>query len=98
MGGSLMVRHAVRRLDFSPQPGAVRRGLIAGSAWGIVTGFIVVAAGAWECGGICLPDAALTIAISIAAGLGTFGPLAAFGARPAETLAPAIAQPRRALS
>jgi hypothetical protein len=98
MGGSLMVRGAVWRLDFLPQPRAVRHGFIAGSAWGIVTGLVIIAAGAWECGGVCLPDAALTVALSIAAGLGTFGPLAAFGARPTENLPQlrcrrAIAQP-----
>src|SRR5262245_19975792 len=97
MGGSLMTRHAAWRLDLFREPGAVRRGLLAGTAWGIATGLTVTAAGAWECGGICLPDAALTLAISVTAGLGTIGPLAAFGVRP-DRDATAIAQPGRALS
>jgi hypothetical protein len=63
------------------RPGALRRGLIAGSAWGLVMGAIVTTVNAWACGVICVPDAALTTAFAIAAGLCTMGPLAAFGAR-----------------
>jgi uncharacterized membrane protein YhaH (DUF805 family) len=81
----------------SPRPGALRRGLIAGSAWGIVTGALVVAAGAWECGGVCVPDAAVTMATSVLAGLATMGPLAALGARPHRDVT-AIAPYGRALS
>ena len=65
------------------RPGALRRGLIAGSAWGVVMGAIVTGLAAWECGGVCLADAAVSTALSIGAGLCTIGPLAAFGARPA---------------
>jgi hypothetical protein len=68
---------------FSMPPGALRRGLIAGSAWGIAMGAMLAAVSAWNCGVVCVPDAALTTAISIAAGICTIGPLAAFGARPA---------------
>ena len=62
---------------------ALRRGLIAGSAWGIAMGAILIALGAWNCGVICITDAALTTATAMAAGICTIGPLAAFGARPA---------------
>jgi hypothetical protein len=65
------------------RPGAVRRGLVAGSAWGVFMGALLTASSAWSCGTICVPDAALTTAFSIAAGVCTMGPLAAFGARPA---------------
>ena len=85
------------RLALSPRPGALRRGLIAGSAWGIVTGVLVVAAGAWECGGVCVPDAAITMATSVLAGLATMGPLAAFGAR-ADRQTASIARRAAALS
>jgi hypothetical protein len=80
------------RIPFSPRPGAVRRGLIAGSAWGLVTGLLVITAGAWDCGFVCLPDAALTMATSVVAGLATMGPLAAFGARPGPGPAAIAAQ------
>jgi hypothetical protein len=65
-----------------PPRGALRRGLIAGSAWGVAMGAILTALGAWNCGVICLGEIAQTTATAIAAGLCTFGPLAAFGARP----------------
>jgi hypothetical protein len=71
----------LRRLALSPRPGALWRGIIAGGTWGIVTGLLVITTGAWDCGFICLPDAALTMATSVVAGLATIGPLAAFGAR-----------------
>jgi hypothetical protein len=59
--------------------GAALRLLAAGTAWGVVmaTGFIGYAL--WSCGGVCLEDAAVTTATSIAAGILTIGPLAAFG-------------------
>jgi Mg/Co/Ni transporter MgtE len=66
-----------------PPRAALRRGLIAGSAWGIVMGVILTALGAWDCGVVCITDAALTTATAMAAGICTIGPLAAFGARPA---------------
>jgi hypothetical protein len=64
-----------RRLDRH----ATLRMLIAGSAWGVImaTGFVGYAL--WSCGGVCLEDAALTTVTSIAAGILTIGPLAAFG-------------------
>jgi hypothetical protein len=60
---------------------AVLRMLTAGTAWGVVmaSGFIGYAL--WSCGGVCLEDAAVTTATSIAAGILTLGPLAAFGGR-----------------
>jgi hypothetical protein len=75
---------AARLHDFAVlpvRPGALRRGLIAGSAWGIVMGAILTALATRECGGLCLADAALSTALATGAGLCTIGPLAAFGAR-----------------
>jgi hypothetical protein len=62
-------------------PGALRRGLIAGSAWGVVMGAVLTAVTAWNCGIVCIPDVAVTIATAVVAGIATIGPLAAFGAR-----------------
>jgi Mg/Co/Ni transporter MgtE len=56
---------------------ALRRGLIAGTAWGMVMGALLAAQAAWSCDVLCLSDVALTTAFSIAAGLCTIGPLAA---------------------
>jgi hypothetical protein len=63
-------------------PGALRRGLIAGSAWGIVMGAVLTAVTAWTCGVVCIPDVAVTTATAVVAGIATIGPLAAFGRRP----------------
>ena len=67
--------------SFFVRPRALQRSLAAGTTWGIVMGLIVTAVGAWECGGVCLTDAAVSTALSVVAGIGTIGPLAAFGAR-----------------
>jgi hypothetical protein len=53
--------------------------LAAGTAWGITmaAGFAGVAL--WNCGTVCLEDVALTTVTSVAAGILTLGPFAAFG-------------------
>jgi hypothetical protein len=80
MIGSLAARiSAFPRLNVAP--GALRRGLIAGSAWGLAMAALLIAREAWTCGGVCLPDAAVTTALSTVAGLVTIGPLAALGRR-----------------
>jgi hypothetical protein len=68
----------------SPQPadGALRRGVIAGSVWGIAVAAGLVGLRFWNCGVICIDDAVITTALSMIGGLATMGPLAAFG-RPA---------------
>jgi len=64
-------------------PRALRRWLVAGSAWGIVMAALLTAQAAWSCDVLCLSDAALTTALSVAAGLCTIGPLAALRPPPA---------------
>ena len=59
--------------------GALRRALIAGTAWGIVVATLIVVPEAMRCGVLCVTDAAVTLAISVAVGILTLGPLAAFG-------------------
>jgi hypothetical protein len=61
----------------------VRRALVAGSAWGLAMGAGLAAFGLWECGTVCLTDAAMTTGISIATGIATIGPLAVFWHTPA---------------
>jgi hypothetical protein len=78
-----MIASLAARRPVPVKPGSLRRALTAGSLWGIVMGLIVTAVGAWECGGVCLADAAVSTALSVVAGIGTIGPLAAFGARSA---------------
>jgi hypothetical protein len=56
--------------------------MVAGILWGLAMGAILSALDAWRCGVICLPDAALTTAVAMVAGICTIGPLAAFGAHP----------------
>lgn len=62
-------------------PGALRRGLLAGVAWGVVTGGGLAAINAFSCGVLCVEDAAIAIGISIVAGCGTIGPLAGCASR-----------------
>jgi hypothetical protein len=55
------------------------RAVMAGIAWGVLfSGGMMVYALA-NCGFVCLDDAALMTATSVAAGIVTIGPLAAFG-------------------
>ncbi len=60
------------------------RGILAGSAWGLAlsAGFFGIAL--WQCGLPCPDDVAITTLISVATGLLTIGPLAAFAKRPAQ--------------
>lgn len=60
-------------------PGMLRRGLWAAIAWGLATGCGLAALQALDCGVLCLEDALAAIAVCVAAGLLTIGPLAAFG-------------------
>jgi hypothetical protein len=60
---------------------ALRRGVVAGVAWGLSLAAAMTALSAWQCGGICIDEAAWTTATALAAGLATMGPLAAFGRR-----------------
>ena len=53
------------------------RALAAGTAWGLTLGIGLTAAGYMSCGIICIPDALLTTAISVVAGIATMGPLVA---------------------
>jgi hypothetical protein len=57
----------------------VRRALVAGTAWGLVTGIGLAAWNAVQCGVFC-PDAALLDTLgAVTVGIFTMGPLAAFG-------------------
>jgi len=62
------------------RPAAIfHRAVIAGSAWGLVMGAVLAAVSAWQCGGVCIPDAMMTTGLAMVAGICTLGPLAAFG-------------------
>ena len=63
----------------SVRAGALSRALAAGTAWGIAMTAGLAATNLWSCGGICLPDIAVTAAISVSAGIVCIGPIAAFG-------------------
>ena len=60
-------------------PPMLRRGLLAGSAWGVALATGLITLNAMECGALCVPDALATLAVSIPAGILTIGPLAALG-------------------
>jgi hypothetical protein len=78
MGGPLMTRVTAKAAALQLPAGTLRRALMGGSAWGVVMGAVITAVSAWTCGVICIPDAMLTTALAIAAGICTIGPLAAF--------------------
>ena len=60
---------------------ALRRALLAGSAWGLLLAAGFTAVEAWQCGVVCLDTAAITAMVAGAAGIPTLGPPAAIGAR-----------------
>jgi hypothetical protein len=60
-------------------PPALRRGLLAGSAWGLALASGLIGVEVAQCGGLCVPDALATLAVAIPAGIVTKGPHAAHG-------------------
>lgn len=75
----MMSTLARRTIPFEPnlRPNALRRALLAGSAWGLATSAGLAILHYSQCGLVCPDDIALTTVLSIGAGLLTFGPLAA---------------------
>jgi hypothetical protein len=62
-----------------PMPaGMLRRGIMAGTAWGLAMGLGLPLMTFLNCGVICLSDIVFTTAMSIVAGIATIGPLAAY--------------------
>ena len=59
----------------------VLRMLIAGTSWGVAMSAGLAGMTFWNCGMICQDDLIKTTALSIAAGILTIGPLAAYGHR-----------------
>jgi hypothetical protein len=76
MLAAIECRH-LRNLRISRQ--ALWRGISAGSAWGLSMGIGFAALEAWQCGGVCLQDAAVTTALSIGAGIVGIGPVVGVG-------------------
>jgi hypothetical protein len=68
-----------QQLGLCPAKGALYRGVVAGSAWGLSVAAALIGMHFWNCGVLCLGDAAFTTALSVTAGLATMRPLAAFG-------------------
>lgn len=54
------------------------RVVAAGTIWGVVLSAGLTALSLYDCGGICPGDVIETTALSVAAGIATIGPLAAF--------------------
>jgi hypothetical protein len=77
MAGPLMTL-AVFRLPKPVPAGVLRRGIMAGAAWGLAMGLGLPLMTFLNCGVICLSDIVFTTAISIVAGIATIGPLAAY--------------------
>ena len=59
------------------RPGATKRAILAGVAWGLPMAALLAALDAWGRGILCLTDAAITLVLAIAAGISTVGVFAA---------------------
>jgi hypothetical protein len=57
------------------------RGLLTGSLWGVTLTAGLTAMAVWQCGGVCLPQLAVTAGLSLFSGIFGLGPLAAYGRR-----------------
>jgi hypothetical protein len=81
MGGPLMIALASPRtlLMRLTQTAALRRGLIAGAAWGVSLAVGLTALTAWQCGGVCIDEALWLGGVSSATGILAIGPIAALG-------------------
>jgi hypothetical protein len=76
-----MLAATVQRLDWSSfrlTKGAALRGLIAGAAWGVTLAAGLVGLAFWDCGIVCPDDVVITTGASLAGGILSIGPLAAF--------------------
>jgi hypothetical protein len=65
------------------EPAVLRRGAIAGAAWGVSLTVALTALAAWQCGGVCIDDAVWLGGVSTATGMLAIGPIAALGRREA---------------
>jgi hypothetical protein len=77
MGGLLMETAIPRRFNRH----AVTRMLAAGAAWGVTLTAGLFLLGAQDCGLPCPGDVAVTTTVSVATGILTIGPIAAFHSR-----------------
>ena len=59
----------------------LKRAVAAGSLWGVTVTAGLTAMSAWQCGGVCLPQVAVTAALSLCCGIFGLGPLAVYGRR-----------------
>jgi hypothetical protein len=80
----MMSARALHRLDrwkLRPSKAECRKGVVAGLLFGamLTTGFAAISA--LQCGGICLPEVAVNLGLSVTAGILGIGPVAAYGGR-----------------
>jgi hypothetical protein len=59
----------------------LKRAVLIGSLWGVILTAGLTAMSAWQCGGVCLPQIAVTAGLSLCSGIIGLGPLAAYGRR-----------------
>jgi len=59
------------------RPGAGRRALWAGFAWGVPMAATLISLEVWRCGVLCLTDAAVTLVVATIGGIATIGVFAA---------------------
>ncbi|HWM46658.1 MAG TPA: hypothetical protein VNR11_07065 [Xanthobacteraceae bacterium] len=82
---SQLLRSLLARLR---EPAALRRGVMAGAAWGIALAAGLTALSAWQCGGICLDETAWLGITSVGTGILAIGPVAALGRTQAQARTP----------
>jgi len=59
----------------------LKRAVAIGGLWGVTLTAGLTAMSAWQCGGVCLPQVAVTAALSLCCGIFGLGPLAVYGRR-----------------
>jgi len=79
-----MIAAALHGVDWSRlrlSPAECRTACVAGSLWGATLAAGLAAMSAWQCGGVCLPELAVNLGLSVTAGIFGIGPVVAYGGR-----------------
>jgi hypothetical protein len=73
--------NGLRASRLRPTTAECRKACVAGALWGATLTAGFGAMSAWQCGGVCLPEIAVNLGLSVTAGILGIGPIAAYGSR-----------------
>ena len=75
---AIAARKELRAIGLRSRAGGwPKRAVLAGIAWGVPMAALLVSLEVWHCGVLCLTDAAITLAVTMIAGISTIGVFAA---------------------